>query len=217
MAEKVQTYLLDDPDTLIPMDRDAFYDEQITLATPTRAVEIVSILIFNEDGELLLQKRARTKRHNPGRIDKSIGGHVTNGDHTEYTVMVETVQELQVPSIVLRNKRDFLKTYDLLGDYLDTIALLQYIDTRFLTFQKTFDGTAHPIANKVHIYLGVYGGRVKTTDREAQGILTYGLEQLEQEMTASPGLFTDDLAVLFTQYRKEIAAFRQLIVESKKD
>lgn len=214
MAEKVQTYLLDDPETLIPMDRAAFYDEQLALSTPTRAVEVANILLFNEHGELFLQKRSRSKRHNAGKIDKSIGGHMTYGDTADYTVMVETIQELQVPSIVLRNQADFTKSFDLLHDYLDTIALIRHIDTTIHIFQKSFMGTDHPIANKIHLYLGIYGGRVKTVDREAQGILTYELGQLEEEMTVYPRLFTDDLAVYLNEYRQEIVDFQAMITQS---
>ena len=57
MSEIINTYLLSDPDTLIPMDRDEFYAEQIAAyektGQPTRAVEIIDVFIFNRFGELL--------------------------------------------------------------------------------------------------------------------------------------------------------------------
>lgn len=49
------------------------------------------------------------------------------GDSPHHTVMLETVQELLTPSIVLGNRIEFLKTYDAMRDYLTTVALLKYM------------------------------------------------------------------------------------------
>lgn len=214
MVEKVQTYLLDETENLLPMDRTAFYDEQRAAKQPTRAVDIVDILIFNEHGELFLQKRSTRKQHNPGLIDKSIGGHISLGDSPDYTVMVETVQELQVPSIVLRSDPDFLKTLRLLRQYIDTVCLIKHIDTKILHLGKRFGAKRHVIANRVHLYFGLYGGRVKTVDREAQGVLTYDLEQLQSELVQFPDLFTDDLKIFLKQYGPQIQSFRSLITQA---
>lgn len=77
MSEIVKTYMLSDPEIMIPMERKAFYDEQVVAylkhGRPTRAVEIVNIFLFNEHGELIIQKRSKHKNHNPGLLDKSIG------------------------------------------------------------------------------------------------------------------------------------------------
>ena len=70
--------------------------------------------MFNSYGEMIIQKRSFDKNHNPGLLDKSIGGHVQFGDTPDYTAMVETIQELQTPSIVLKNENDFVKTFHLL-------------------------------------------------------------------------------------------------------
>ena len=116
MAETVNTFLLKNPFELIPMDRKDFYDEQVSEykenGEPTRAIEVVSILLFNSHGEMIIQKRSFDKNHNPGLLDKSIGGHIQSGDTADYTVMVETIQELQTPSIVLKDKNDLNKLWD---------------------------------------------------------------------------------------------------------
>jgi isopentenyldiphosphate isomerase len=36
------------------------------------AVSIVDIILFNESGELIIQKRAKHKNHNPGLLDKTV-------------------------------------------------------------------------------------------------------------------------------------------------
>jgi len=217
MAEMIKTYLLNNPDVLVPMDREAFYAEQIKRhengEKPNRAVEIVNIFLFNEIGELFVQKRSMEKRHNPGLLDKSIGGHVSYGDQADYTVTVETVQELQVPSIVLRSDGDFLKTYQLLRDYLNTLAIVKHVSTADHTLIKRLDGKDIPILNRVHLYAGLYGGRVKTIDREAKGVLQYTLDDLEREMTSMPQMFTDDLSYYMEHFGDVFRAFVKQFVD----
>ena len=88
---------------------------------------------------------------------------------------METIQELQVPSITLRTAEDFSKTYTLLKDYLTTVAVIRHINTQIIELQKDIKGRIIPILNKVHLYFGIYDGAVKTVDREAKGVLLYSL------------------------------------------
>lgn len=219
MSEILNTFLLDDPETPIPMDRDDFYAEQIEAyrktGKPTRACEIVDVFIFNSDKEMLVQKRSHHKKHNPGLFDKSIGGHVRYGDTPDYTVMVETVQELQTPSIVLKNKADFKKTLDLLRDYLTTVSIIEHGHSNITLFEKKIDDGPVIIANKVHLYLGIYDGRMKTVDKEAQGLLTYNLEDLKQEMKTNPSLFTNDMHVLIRKFSSDIEDFLDSLAKTK--
>ena len=211
MAETITTYKLKDPETALPMDRAEFYLKQVehfqNKRKPDLAVGIVNIFIFDEKGEIFVQKRSDKKAHNAGMLDKSIGGHITFGDAADFTVMVETVQELQVPSITLRTQEDFLKAYVLLKDYLNTVAVLKHIDTRVYELKKKIKGNLIPIFNNVHLYFGIYSGSVKTVDREAKGVLLYLLEDLEREIEEFPGMFTDDLKFFVKRYRPQIVEF----------
>ena len=211
MSEILNTFLLEDPETPIPMDRDEFYSEQIAsyqnTGKPTRACEIIDAFIFNTDKQILIQKRSQNKKHNPGLLDKSIGGHVRYGDTPDYTVMVETVQELQTPSIVLKNKADFKKTFELLTDYLTTVAIIRHGSSDIMLLEKQINGSPVIIANKIHVYFGIYDGRTKTVDKEAQGLLSYTLADLDKEMKSIPSLFTDDLHVLIPNLRSVIEEF----------
>ena len=217
MKETINTYLLGDLNTIIPMDRDAFYEEQVEVfektGKPTRASEVVNVFIFNLNQEMLAQKRSYAKRHNPGLLDKSMGGHVQYGDGIDYTVMVETVQELQTPSIVLRNKTDFLKTRRLLNDYLTTIAIVKHVRSKLYLIEKVFDNKLIKIANKAHIFLGVYGGSIRPADREAQGILFYTLPELNKEMEKSPKFFTNDMHILMKDLKDDVEEFLRLEVQ----
>ncbi len=65
MSETINTYSLDNPYEEVPMDRKEFYAEQETLfketGKTTKATEVIHVLLFNESGEMILQKRASTK------------------------------------------------------------------------------------------------------------------------------------------------------------
>ena len=215
MSEILNTFLLKDPETPIPMDRGKFYLEQISsyqkTGKPTRACEIVDVFIFNSEKQLIVQKRSPNKKHNPGLLDKTIGGHVRYGDTPDYTVMVETVQEMQTPSIVLKNESDFKKTFELLADYLTTVSVIGHGSSDIILLEKKIDGRPVIIANKVHVYFGIYDGRTKTVDKEAQGLLLYSLAELDNEMKSIPSLFTGDMHVLMHKMRGDIEKFLDFV------
>lgn len=215
MSETIRTCPLNDLAAIIPMDRDEFYREQIKTyiktGTPTLACELINVLMFNTRGQLILQKRSHDKFHNPGLIDKTIGGHVQYEDTVNHTVMVETVQELLTPSIVLNSKTDFTKAHTILNDYLETIALVRHIETDIFTIPKIIDGKEVDIANKSHIFFGAYDGRIKPADSEAQGVLFYTIEELEQEMKQFPMLFTYDLHIYLERFKDQLTEFAELV------
>lgn len=211
MSEKITTYQLRELEIPIAMDRDEFYREQIkafkTTGKPTRACEIVNVILFNSQKEIIVQKRAPSKNHNPYLIDKAVGGHIVFDDNPFYTVMVETIQELKVPSIVLRTDDDFKKTHMLLKNYLDNIAIIKQIDQKILFLDRIISGEKIIIANKVHLFFGIYDGATKPVDQEASGVLYYNLDFLKQEMKNMPNNFTYDLFYFFKHYAKEIDKF----------
>jgi len=216
MSEIVNTYPLDNPYDMVPMNRKEFYNEQLAISSetwkPTKAVEVVNVFLFNEAGEVILQKRSSTKNHNPNLLDKAVWGHLVHWDEPDYTVMVETIQELQVPSLVLKDHEDFNKTLGLLKNYLWTIAIIERIDTRLLQVSKIMDDKPVIIANKTHVYVWIYGGSVKNVDHEAKGILFYSLEELEEELEKYWDIFTQDMHFYFKEYREKLYKFRDNVV-----
>lgn len=212
MSEKVIVYNLTNPYEALEKSRKDFYDEQFQISkqtwTPTQAVEIVNVFLFTESWELILQKRSWSKNHNPNLIDKAVGWHIVYGDTPDYTVMVETIQELQVPSIVLKNHLDFQKTFHILQNYLSSIAVIEKVTTSLVQIEKLIHGEKLKFGNKTHLYFGIYGWSLKNVDAEAKGILFYTLEDLEVEMQQYPDLFTQDLHYYITEYREKLYEFR---------
>lgn len=213
--EKLTVCDLAHPDQFFSMDRSEFYAEQSALKKPTKAVAIVDIFLFDAEGEIFVQKRSNTKTHNPGLFDKSVGGHMQFGDDSNYTSMVETVQELQVPSIALYTEEDFQKTLILLKSYLNTVAVLKHVSTFIDTFEKVIEGKVRQIANQKFLFFGVYNGSVKTVDRESKGILLYSLEDLQEEMKQFPERFTYDLQYYVRNFSREMHDFSRLIASIK--
>lgn len=211
MSEIVTTYLLTDLDQPVPMGREEFYEEQIRIfkktGKPTRAMEVIQILLFTPDKDIILQKRSKFKNHNPSKIDKTIGGHITFGDTPTFTVMAETLQEMQVASFVLQTEDDFKRTYHLLKKHIGNSALIQFIDSRTYASEKIINKETVKIANRYHFYLGVYTGSIKPADREAAGILYYDYPTLQEEIAENPELFTADLKFFLDKYSAKIDAF----------
>lgn len=218
MSEIVPTYLLRDPEEVIPMDRADFYAEQIKEfqenGKPTRAVEIIQILLFTPEGEIILQKRSPRKKHNPGLVDKTIGGHVQFGNSALYTAMYETLQELEVPSIVLPDFDEFHKAYRLLRDYLKTTSLIYNVDSRIVPSKKLFSEGEIVISNKYNLYFGVYGGSIRPADREASGILFSKLEDLKADMEKAPDMYTHDLRFFLDKYEAKISKFLDFLTST---
>lgn len=55
---------------------------------------VVHMHLFNDKGELFLQKRAMTKDLLPGYWDTSVGGHISPGENIEHALKRETSEEL---------------------------------------------------------------------------------------------------------------------------
>ncbi|MGO9378878.1 MAG: NUDIX hydrolase [Dissulfurispiraceae bacterium] len=61
---------------------------------PSLLHKVVHILVFNDAGNLLLQKRSMHKDVAPGKWDTSVGGHVSPGENLNKAAMREMQEEL---------------------------------------------------------------------------------------------------------------------------
>lgn len=74
---------------------------------PSLLHKVVHVLVFNDKGELLLQKRSMNKDVAPGKWDTSVGGHVPNGEDLITAAKREMEEELGIVPIDLK----FLYSY----------------------------------------------------------------------------------------------------------
>lgn len=217
MSENIYAYNLKNKNLVYSKDRDEFYKELVedfeNEKETREAVEVINVFLFNSDGDILIQKRGKNKNHNPGLMDKSLGGHVEFGDEQDYTVMIETVEELQTPSIVLKNQMDFNKTKEVFKNYSQSIAIIKNHVTAFFTLDKVIDGKIIPMVNKCHLYFGYYDGTTRPADKEASGVLYYSLEDLKDEIKRNPENFTYDLKFHIDRFEEDIRDFIDYIRE----
>lgn len=67
---------------------------------------VVHFHLFNEKGELYLQKRAMTKDLLPGKWDTAVGGHISPGESAEEALKREAQEELGIVNFkFLLNKK----------------------------------------------------------------------------------------------------------------
>lgn len=71
----------------------------------------IGVLLFNDKGELLLQKRSMLKDLNPGKYTISVGGHVTKGQTYKQAAVREMEEELGIKIPIKFAKKFFVENY----------------------------------------------------------------------------------------------------------
>jgi isopentenyldiphosphate isomerase len=80
---------------------------------PSLIHRVVHVLVFDENGELFLQKRSMKKDVAPGKWDTSVGGHVNAGEGLEEALSREMEEELGITAC----RPEFLYSYIHSNDY----------------------------------------------------------------------------------------------------
>jgi isopentenyldiphosphate isomerase len=90
----------------------------------------VCVLLFDAEGELYIQRRARSKDTYPGQRDLSATGHVRVGETEDDAAARELVEELGVRTVIRR---------------VDTMLLRLPAETEFATIYRcSYNGTIIP-------------------------------------------------------------------------
>lgn len=98
----------DQDELLIVVDE----DDNITDYLPRKLVHeqkllhrTISIAVFNNEGQILLQKRSPKKDSNPGKWANAAGGHATKGNSYNQAAENEIAEELGInPKLILVKK-----------------------------------------------------------------------------------------------------------------
>ena len=97
---------------------------------------VVHLHIFNSSGKLYLQKRAMTKKIQPGKWDTAVGGHIDYGETVEEALLRETREELGV--------RDFISEFLVQYEFRSAIeAELVYV------YKCVYNGNFNPDPTEV--------------------------------------------------------------------
>ncbi len=97
---------------------------------------VVHLHIFNEAGELYLQKRSMKKDIQPGKWDTAVGGHIDYGETVEEALRREVREELGVT--------DFVP--ELLTHYLFESSIERELVN---TYRTIYNGPFHPDKEEV--------------------------------------------------------------------
>jgi 8-oxo-dGTP pyrophosphatase MutT (NUDIX family) len=74
---------------------------------------VVAIIVEDENGRILLQKRAEGLEVDPGKWDMSVGGHVDKGHTYESAAAEEMEEEIGLSDVPLRELTKVFLSYDL--------------------------------------------------------------------------------------------------------
>jgi isopentenyl-diphosphate delta-isomerase type 1 len=91
---------------------------------PALAHRAVHVLVRNRRGEIFLQKRASTKRVQPGKWDSSVGGHLLPGETCEAAAKRELEEELGVTADHLEYLHDYIWRSDVETEHVRTFAIV---------------------------------------------------------------------------------------------
>lgn len=64
----------------------------------------ISVLVFNDEGKVMLQKRSQKKDSNPGKWSNATGGHVGKNESYDEAAQREVMEELKI-----NDKPEFVK------------------------------------------------------------------------------------------------------------
>jgi isopentenyldiphosphate isomerase len=100
---------------------------------PSLMHRVVHVLVFNQRGELLLQKRSMNKDVAPGKWDTSVGGHIEAGETISEALNREMKEELGITA----SEPEFLYTYIHSNPYeTELVYTYSYINSEEIRFNK---------------------------------------------------------------------------------
>ncbi len=91
---------------------------------PALAHRAVHVLVRNSKGDLFLQKRAATKRVQPGKWDSSVGGHLLPGESYEAAAKRELEEELGITADHFEYLHDYVWRSAIETEHIRTFAIV---------------------------------------------------------------------------------------------
>lgn len=123
---------------------------------------VVHLHIFNEAGDLYLQKRPMTKDIQPGKWDTAVGGHVDYGETTEEALRREVREELGIT--------DF--TPQFIARYVFESSIEKELVN---TFRTTYTGEITP--DPTELDGGRFWSQTEIQENLGKGLFTPNFEQ----------------------------------------
>ena len=141
---------------------------------------VVHLHLFNNKGELFLQKRAMTKDLLPGKWDTSVGGHISQGESAEAALKRETLEELGLTEYKFRlvskyiwespREREYVYSFTGTSDELPVINREEIDDGRYWSLQEISENLGKGIftPNFEHEFSEQITTEARSTQRKAR-------------------------------------------------
>lgn len=133
-----------------------------------------SVFLFNENGEMLLQKRAEKKYHSPLQWTNAVCSHPRNGETYLDGAKRRLKEELGIET-ELTEKFHFIYKADVGGGL----------------WEHELD----------HVFIGNYNAEFNLNKDEVEEVRFVSLEDLDKEMSENPEHFTEWFKIILEEYK----------------
>jgi len=136
-----------------------------------------SVFLFNDNGEMLLQKRASGKYHSPGQWTNAVCSHPRNGETYVEAANRRLKEELGIAT-ELSEKFHFIYKADVGGNL----------------WEHELD----------HVFTGNFDGEFNLNKNEVSEVRYISMENLDKEITENPEHFTEWFKIILKEYKQHL-------------
>lgn len=133
-----------------------------------------SVFLFNDKGEMLLQKRAAEKYHSPGQWTNAVCSHPRNDETYKNGARRRVKEELGI-DVEITEKFYFIYKADVGGGL----------------WEHELD----------HVFTGIYNADFNLNINEVEAVRYISIENLDKEMAESPEQFTEWFKIILEEYK----------------
>lgn len=136
-----------------------------------------SVFLFNDKGEMLLQKRASGKYHSPNQWTNAVCSH-------------PKIDETYLEGAQRRLNEELGITADL----IEKFSFIYKADVGQNLWEHELD----------HVFTGNYEGNFALNEEEVSEIRYISMQQLDEEMNANPEKFTEWFKIILKEYKDHL-------------
>ena len=137
-----------------------------------------SVFLFNEKGEVLLQKRAAEKYHSPNQWTNAVCSHPRDGETYLEAAQRRLQEELGIEGMELTPKFHFIYKADVGGNL----------------WEHELD----------HVFTGNYDGNFSLNEEEVSEVRYITMKALDAEMESNPENFTEWFKIILGEYKEHL-------------
>lgn len=136
-----------------------------------------SVFLFNDKGEMLLQKRAADKYHSPNQWTNAVCSHPRMGETYMEAAQRRLKEELGIETPI---------TY--------RFNFLYKADVGQNLWEHELD----------HVFTGNFEGAFKLNEEEVSEVRYISIDELDKEMSANPENFTEWFKIILKEYKQHL-------------